>query len=55
MIETTKLNGVDPQIWLTDPVGSIADQKIFRLDELLPWRYVQIRAQYHKVIRGRAG
>ncbi len=39
LIETAKLNGVDPQAWLTHVLGRIADHKITRLDELLPWRY----------------
>ena len=39
LIETAKLNGVDPQAWLTDTLSRIADHKITRLDELLPWRY----------------
>jgi hypothetical protein len=41
LIETAKLNGVDPQAWLTDTLGRIADHKINRIDELLPWRYAQ--------------
>jgi transposase len=39
LIETAKLNGVDPQAWLTDVLGRIADHKITRVDELLPWHY----------------
>jgi transposase len=39
LIETAKLNGIDPQAWLTDVLGRIADHKITRLDELMPWRY----------------
>jgi transposase len=39
LIETAKLNGIDPQAWLTFVLGKIADQKITRLDELLPWNY----------------
>ena len=39
LIETAKLNGVDPQAWLTDVLARIADHKINRTDELLPWRY----------------
>ena len=39
LIETAKLNGVDPQAWLTDTLARIADHKITRIDELLPWRY----------------
>ncbi len=39
LIETAKLNGVDPQAWLTDVLRRIAEHKINRIDELLPWRY----------------
>ena len=41
LIETAKLNGVDPQAWLTDTLARIADHKINRIDELLPWHYAQ--------------
>ena len=41
LIETAKLNGVDSQAWLTDVLSRIADHKITRLDELMPWRYAQ--------------
>ncbi len=44
LIETAKLNAVDPQAWLTDTLGRIADHKINRLDELLPWRYAEASA-----------
>ncbi len=37
LIETAKLNGVDPQAWLTGVLARIADHKINRIDELLPW------------------
>ena len=40
LIETVKLNGIDPQAWLTDELSRIADHKINRIDELLPWNYV---------------
>jgi len=39
LIETAKLNNIDPQAWLTWVLGKIADHKITRLDELFPWRY----------------
>ncbi len=39
LIETAKLNNVDPQAWLTWGLAQIADHKITRLDELLLWRY----------------
>ncbi len=44
LIEMAKLNAVDPQAWLTDTLGRIADHKINRLDELLPWRYAEASA-----------
>ena len=37
LIETAKLNGVDPQAWLADTLARIADHKINRIDDLLPW------------------
>ena len=37
LIETAKLNGVDPQAWLANVLRCIADHKINRIDELLPW------------------
>ena len=40
MIETAKLNGVDPQARLADVLSRIADHKINRIDELLPWNYI---------------
>lgn len=39
LIESAKLNGIDPQAWLTWVLGRIADHKINRLDELMPWSY----------------
>jgi transposase len=41
LIETVKLNGIDPQAWPTNVLSRIADHKINRIDELLPWRYAQ--------------
>jgi hypothetical protein len=34
LVETAKLDGIDPQAWLTDVLGRIADHKITRLDVL---------------------
>ena len=39
LIVTAKLNGVDPQAWLADALGRIADHPASRLDELLPWNW----------------
>ena len=44
LIETAKLNGVDPQAWLTDVLDRISEHKITKLDELLPWRYAEASA-----------
>jgi hypothetical protein len=38
LIETAKLNAVDPHAWLADTLARIPDYKITKVDELLPWR-----------------
>ena len=37
LVETTKMNGLDPQAWLTDVLHRIPDHLSNRVDELLPW------------------
>jgi len=39
LIETAKLNGIDPQSWLGDTLARIPDYKINRVDDLLPWKW----------------
>ncbi|TFL15996.1 IS66 family transposase [Jannaschia formosa] len=39
LIETAKLNGVDPQSWLAGTLARIPDYKINRMDDLLPWNW----------------
>ena len=39
LLETCKLNGIDPQAYLADIFARIHDHKINRLDELLPWNW----------------
>jgi transposase len=39
VIETAKMNGLDPQAYLTDVLSRIYDHKINQLDELLPWNW----------------
>jgi uncharacterized protein YbjT (DUF2867 family) len=40
LINTAKLNGVDPEAWLADVLRRIAAHPAHRLDELLPWNWV---------------
>jgi transposase len=48
LIESAKLNEINPEAWLTDVIARIADHPINRIDELLPWNWrppqVQARA-----------
>ena len=44
LIETAKMNNVDPEAWLTWVLERVADHKINRLDELMPWHWVQEQA-----------
>ena len=39
LIGTAKLNDIDPQAWLADVLGRIAETPQSRLDELLPWNW----------------
>ena len=41
LIQTAKLNNVDPQAWLADVLARIADHSAQRLDELLPWNWAR--------------
>jgi transposase len=39
LIQTAKLNDIDPQAWLADVLARINDHAIHRLDQLLPWNW----------------
>jgi len=39
LIESAKMNGLDPQAYLANVLDRIHDHKINRLDELLPWNW----------------
>jgi transposase len=39
LIQTAKLNDVDPQAWLADVLARIADHKVTQLAALLPWNW----------------
>jgi len=42
LIETAKLNSVNPQAWLTDVLARIADHPINKIGDLLPWNFKPI-------------
>jgi len=44
LVETAKLNGLDPQAYLADVLDRIHDHKINRIDELLPWNWTPEKA-----------
>lgn len=37
LVQTAKLNGLDPEVYLREVLGRIADHPICRIEELLPW------------------
>ena len=39
LIETARLNDVDPEAWLGDVISRIADHPNTKIDELLPWKW----------------
>jgi transposase len=39
LIETCKLNGVDPQAWLADVLARLPDHPAKRINDLLPWHW----------------
>jgi hypothetical protein len=39
LIGTARLNGVDPQAWLADVLGRIAEHPAHQLDQLMPWNW----------------
>ena len=43
LLQTAKLNGINPQAYLTSVLETIADHPINLLDELLPWNFTDNR------------
>ena len=44
LIQTCKLNDVDPQAWLADVLARIAEHKVSDLAALLPWNWKSVRS-----------
>lgn len=42
LIESAKMNSLDPQAYITDLLNRIHDHKINRIDELLPWNWAPL-------------
>jgi transposase len=43
LIESAKINGLDPEAYLTDVIARIADHPAQRLGELLPWKWEPVQ------------
>lgn len=41
LIQTARMNSVDPEAWLTWVLTHISDHKINRIDQLAPWNWQQ--------------
>ena len=39
IVETAKLNNLNPQAYIADLLNRLPDHKINRLEELLPWKW----------------
>jgi transposase len=43
LVETCKLNEVDPRAWLADVLARLPEHPAKRLEELLPWNWKALR------------
>ena len=44
LIQTAKLNDIDPQAWLADVLARIANHPLNKLDEMLPWNWAAAKS-----------
>ena len=54
LIETCKLNEVDPRAWLADVLARLPEHPAKRLDELLPWNWKALAGSAGRRLRLRA-
>lgn len=45
LLQTAKLNNVDPRAWLADVLARISDHPINRVEDLLPWNWAVTSAR----------
>jgi transposase len=45
LLETAKLNGIDPEAWLRDVLARLATHPASRIADLLPWRWAPARLE----------
>ena len=45
LVETAKLNDIDPQAWLTDVLVRLQDHLAKRINEFLPWNWKRVRLE----------
>lgn len=48
LLETAKLNGIDPEAHLRHVLGVIADHPMSRIAELLPWAVADLPSRLHQ-------
>ena len=39
LVRTARLNGIEPEAWLTDVIARISSHPINRLADMLPWNW----------------